>query len=231
MFRFRFLSSILLTLLIAGTTLASADKAFAQTEYDTQAQEAAQQADTYRLQVEAQEKQAEPYKEAYEKKLAALEKLSQSSKLAHGQNDRLNTQISSLSYWLKAEDQRERVEEAELHNLDGWRSYWQSKKDSVLRSAAWNQEQIEQDAVAAQRRAAEEQANAARKTYFQSLTEAENSSNGGYGSGYGSGYGNGYGNGYGGYGRYGRGYGHSYGHSSGHSSSSGGGHFSTSGHR
>jgi hypothetical protein len=209
MFRFRFSSTILLTLLTTGITLTTANQAMAQTEYDTQVQEAAQQAESYRLQVEEQEKQAEPYKEAYARKLAALEKLSQSSKLAHGKNNRLNTQISSLSYWLKAEDQRERVEEAELHNLDGWRAYWQSKKDSVLRTAAWNQEQIEQDAIAAQRRAAEEQANAARKSYFQSLTDAENSSNGGNG-GYG-GYG---------YGRGGHGYGHSYSGHTVHASSS-----------
>jgi hypothetical protein len=162
----------------------------AQTEYDANLMQAEQQEDQYRQQLQAEDKRVEPYREAYLKQLESLETLAHKSPTAHGKNSKLNAQITSLEYWLKQEDLKESREDTELKNLDGWRAYWQSKKDCVLRTQAWNQEQIEQDQRAAERQQLEAQAQAARDAHYQSLVDSENSYNNGYG-GYGGGYGRG----------------------------------------
>jgi hypothetical protein len=197
--------------------------AWAQTEYDSNLQQAQQQEDQYRHQIDAEDEKIEPYREAYMKRLDDLDRLSRTSPIAHGKNDKHKTQISSLVYWLQHEREKEAKELAALQNLDGWRIYWQSKKDSVIRTQAWNDEQVEIDQRAAVNREFEAQSLAARNSRDAALKVSEDEYNydGGYYGGGGRSYGGG---GY--YGGGGRSYGggHSYHGSSGHSGHSSGGH-------
>jgi len=180
-----------------------ATPALAQTEYDANLQQAAEQESQYKAQLDQERSLAEPLKNTYSKQ---LKQLTLSGGIAkHGRDLKIKKKISSLQYWLQKENQREEEEDAALKNLDGWTKYWQSKKDSVLRTQAWNAEQIEIDSRVAQQKALEEQLSASR--------EAQLSQNSNY-------------NGYGGYGGYG---GHYHGYSGGHFSVAGG-HVHSGGH-
>jgi uncharacterized membrane protein YgcG len=182
------------------------------TEFDANLQQAQQQEAYYKAAVEQEHEKIEPMREAYAKQ---LDQLKMSGGIAKHGTAQTTKKISSLEYWLKASDEREARELHALGDLDGWTKYWQSKQDSVVRTQAWNQEQIHLDDLAAQKKAMEAQEEQSRAARFASNADYWNAQGGGYGGGGGRGYG--------GY------HGHSYsfhggGHSSGGHGHGGGGH-------
>lgn len=167
--------TIFLTLIAAlfGTGFAPFAMA-AETEFDGDFEQAALQEKQYLTQMEDEENRMGPYRDAYLKQLDSLEKLTHSSRLAHGKNPKINAQISSLTYWLKQEDEREQSEMTSLNNLDHWRKYWESKRNVSLRTQAWNQEQVEIDQRLAAQKEIEAKAQADRRDRYQSLADSKN---------------------------------------------------------